>query len=429
MNMVVLNTLDLDLVIVFGTVVVTALIARWTQLPITALEILAGILLVTFLGLAFPTGLSTTDSLLVFGSLLIVFLAGLETNLGFLRANFRRALVMGLGGFLVPFIGLFVLLFYGIHAPLLISIIGATALADTSISIVYTTLQQYDLTNLPFGRLILAATLSVNLVEDFTITTTTFLTTPGFLFTLGVLAALAAAALSLPYLSKAVAPRSAQGAFTNIGARTLFFSLAILALLSALVGVPGILFVFLMGLVFSQFVGEAFAANIRNIAFAIFVPLYFLAVGLKVNIAFVVAHWYLLVALIAVASVCKLVAIYVPARAIMGRERAGPVAVLMNTRLTSATVILTLTLALGVITDAWYSVFISVVIILALGSVATLRLFPAFRSPANAQAFFRTTPISTIEGIGTPTPIAPPLGAAPTLNTPTRPIDTMGGLP
>jgi Kef-type K+ transport system membrane component KefB len=412
--MVALNTLDLDLVLVFGTVVVTALIARWTQLPITALEILAGILLVTFLGLTLPTGLSSTDSLLTFGSLLIVFLAGLETNLGFLRANYRRAIVMGLGGFLVPFVGLFVLLFYGIHAPLLISIVGATALADTSISIVYTTLQQYDLTNLPFGRLILAATLSVNLVEDFTITTTTFLTTPGFLFTLGVLGALAASALLLPYLSKAVTRRSPNGGFTNIGARTLFFSLAVLALLSALVGVPGILFVFLLGLMFSQFVGEAFAANIRNIAFAIFVPLYFLAVGLKVNLAFVVAHLDVLLALIAVASAFKIVSIYVTSRRFMGKERAGPVAVLMNTRLTSATVILTLMLALGVITDEWYSLFISGVIILALGSVATLRLFPAFKSPASAQAFFRSTddpPGLMVNG----TVVIPPLQASPPL--------------
>jgi Kef-type K+ transport system membrane component KefB len=413
--MVALNALDLDLVIVFGTVVVTALIARWTQLPITALEILAGILLVTFLGLTLPTGLSSTDSLLTFGSLLIVFLAGLETNLGFLRANFRRAIVMGLGGFLVPFAGLFVLLFYGIHAPLLISIVGATALADTSISIVYTTLQQYDLTNLPFGRLILAATLSVNLVEDFTITTTTFLTTPGFLFTLGVLGALAASALLLPYLSKAVTRRSQTGGFTNIGARTLFFSLAVLALLSALVGVPGILFVFLLGLMFSQFVGEAFAANIRNIAFAIFVPLYFLAVGLKVNIDFVIAHIDVLVALIVVASVFKLASIYVTSRRFMGKERAGPVAVLMNTRLTSATVILTLTLALGTITDEWYSVFISVVIILALGSVAMLRLFPAFKSPASAQAFFRSAddppgPIVNGTVVGPSLQVTPPLG-------------------
>ena len=404
--MTTINPLDLDLVIIFGTVVVTALIARWTHLPITALEILAGILLVAFLGLTLPTGLSSTDSLLTFGSLLIVFLAGLETNLGFLRANFRKAMVMGLGGFLIPFVALFALLFYEIHAPLLISIVGATALADTSISIVYTTLQQYELTNLPFGRLILAATLSVNLVEDFTITTTTFLTTPGFLFTLGVLGALAAAALLLPYLSKAITRSSPKAIFTNISARTLFFSLAILALLSALVGVPGILFVFLLGLMFSQFVGEAFTSNIRNIAFAIFVPLYFLAVGLKVNLGFVVAHLDVLVAIVAVASVFKVVSIYVTSRRIMGRERAGPVAVLMNTRLTSATVILTLMLALGVLTDQWYSLFISVVVILALGSVAALRLFPAFQSPASAQALFSATPDEERELRAIPGPAA-----------------------
>ncbi|MGC2035298.1 MAG: cation:proton antiporter, partial [Thermoplasmata archaeon] len=159
---------------------------------------------------------------------------------------------------------------------------------------------------------------------------------------------------------------------------------------------------------------EAFAANIRNIAFAIFVPLYFLAVGLKVNIAFVIAHIDVLVALIVVASVFKLVSIYVTSRRFMGKERAGPVAVLMNTRLTSATVILTLMLALGVITDEWYSLFISGVIILALGSVATLRLFPAFKSPASAQAFFRSAddpPGPIVSG----TIVVPPLQASPPL--------------
>jgi Kef-type K+ transport system membrane component KefB len=385
---VVVDTLDLDLVVVFGAAVVTALFARWTQLPITAMEILAGILLVALLGFQLPVG---TDSLLIFGSLLIVFLAGLETNLGFLRTNFRRAFTIGLGGFLVPFVGLFLLLYAGFHAPLFISIVGATALADTSISIVYTTLQQYDLTNLPFGRLILAATLSVNLVEDFTITAATVLTTAGILFTLGILAALAAAALLLPRLSKAVAGRATKS-FTNINGRSLFFSLAVLATLSALVGVPGILFVFLMGLVFSEFAGDEFLTDIRQIAFAIFVPLYFVAVGLKVDVDFVLAHWPILLVIVGVASALKIASIWPAARAYMGRHRAPSVAVLMNTRLTSATVILTLTLTLGLITVEWYSVFISAVVILALGSVLVLRSFPSFRTVASARSLFASTP-------------------------------------
>jgi Kef-type K+ transport system membrane component KefB len=386
---VAVNALDLDLVVVFGTVIVTALIARWTHLPITALEILAGILLISFFGFGLPIG---TDSLLIFGSLLIVFLAGLETNLGFLRANLGKALTVGLPSFLGPFVGLFVLFYEGLHAPLIVSVIGATALADTSISIVYTTLQQYDLTNLPFGRLILAATLSVNLAEDFTITTTSFLTTPGFLFTLGVLGALAAAALLLPRLSRLVGEHVSAPSFTNINGRVMFFSLAVLALLSALVGVPGILFVFLMGLMFSQFAGARFLVNVQQIAFAIFVPLYFLAVGLKVNLAFVAANLPLLLVIVGAATALKLISTYPTARAFMGPARARPVAVLMNSRLTSATVILTLTLTLGILSVDWYSLFISVVVALALGSVLALRAFPAFRTPASAQALLTSSP-------------------------------------
>ncbi|MCI4317257.1 MAG: cation:proton antiporter [Thermoplasmata archaeon] len=394
--MTVLNPLDFDLVVVFATVIATAVIARATQLPITALEILAGILLVTLFSFHLPPG---TDSILTLGALLIVFLAGLETNFGFLRAEFRRAMIMGLGGFLVPFAGLFLLLFYVIHAPLLISVIGATALADTSISIVYTTLQQYDLTNLPFGRLVLAGTLAVNLVEDLTITTTTFLSTPGFLFTLGVLGALAAAAYLLPRLARTVVGPLSKLSFANLPARTLLFSLALLALLSALVGVPGILFVFLMGLIFSQWVTNEFIVDIRKLAFALFVPFYFLAVGLRVDLSFVWANWPDLLLLAVVASLLKIASIYPIAGRFMGSRLAGPVAVLMNARLTSATVILVLTLTLGLIDTRWYSLFIAVVALLALSSSASLRAFPSFRTIATARALFGGGPAGAGSGV------------------------------
>jgi Kef-type K+ transport system membrane component KefB len=305
---------------------------------------------------------------------------------------------------------LFALFQFGLHAPTLVSVIGATALADTSISIVYTTLQQYTLTDLPFGRLILAATLSVNLVEDATVTTSTFLTTPGVLFAVGVLLALAVAAVGLPYLSRLIGEGAPGSRFTNLSARTLFFSLAVLALFSSLVGVPGILFVFLMGLLFSQFAGERFVANIGQIAFAVFIPLYFLAVGLRVDFAFVLTHLPLLLVLVGLASGLKIASIYPAARRAMGRARALPVAVLMNTRLTSATVILTLTLALGVLSVEWYSLFISAVVILALGSVLVLRTLPSFASPESARALFQTTPEEAPEP-GPTGPVVPAYGA------------------
>ncbi|MCI4356199.1 MAG: cation:proton antiporter [Thermoplasmata archaeon] len=386
--MVTLNPLDLDLVLVFAAVVVTALVARWTSLPITALEIIAGIVLVAVVGFALPVG---TDSIIILGGLFIVFLAGFETGYGFLRANLRSALTVGIAGFVGPFLGLFVLLYFVVHAPLFVSVIGATVLADTSISITYTTLQQYDLANLPLGRLVLASTLCVNLAEDATATTATVLTTPGFLFTIGVLGALAVAALLLPRLTKAVEGGEPKQ-FTNIGARSLLLSLAILALLSALVGVPGILFVFLMGLIFSQLVPpeawKSYLGNLRPIAFALFIPLYFVAVGLRVDPQFVLAHWPLLLGLLLAATALKVASLFPVVRRVFGKERAGPVTVLMNARLTSATVILTLVLGLGLISSGWYSIFISVVVVLALTSSAAVRAFPGFRSVVSARELF-----------------------------------------
>jgi hypothetical protein len=69
-------SLDLDLLIVLAAAVGTGIVARVTRLPITGLEIVAGIALVSLVAFQPSAGL---DSLVVFGSLLIVFLAGLET--------------------------------------------------------------------------------------------------------------------------------------------------------------------------------------------------------------------------------------------------------------------------------------------------------------------------------------------------------------
>lgn len=372
------------LVVVLGTFVGTALIARWTGLPITALEIVAGIALAATFGFVLP---SEVGALLILGSLLIVFLAGLETSFEFLRLHWRTALSLGLPGFLVPFAGLFVLFQFVLHAPLLISLVGATALADTSISIVYTTLQQYELADLPFGRMVLAATLAVNLAEDLTITTTTFLSTPGLLFTAVVLVCLVVAALLLPRLAKVLTePRPT---FSNIGARSLLFSVAILAALSSLAGVPGILFVFVLGLLFSRFSKHEFLVDIRKLSFALFVPLYFLSVGLKVDFGFVVANFGVLAVIVVVATVLKVGTIYPTARRYLGPARAVPVATLMNTRLTSATVILLLSLSLGLITSSWYSLFISAVVVLSLGSVLVLRSLPSFQSTGSARQLFQ----------------------------------------
>jgi Kef-type K+ transport system membrane component KefB len=377
-------SLDLDLLIVLAAAVGTAIAARVTRLPITGLEIVAGIALVSLVAFRPSAGL---DSLVVFGSLLIVFLAGLETRWDFLKENLRSALSIGVPGFLVPFAGLLVLFLFGFHLPLFLSVIGATALADTSISIVYTTLHQYQLANLPFGRMVLASTLMVNLLEDSTITGATVLNGPAVALTVVILAALAAVAFLLPRADKWIGDRFSS-TFSNIPTRALLVSLLLIGTLSLVVNVPGILFVFLMGLVFSRYASPTFVRDIQRFAFAVFVPLYFVAVGLHVDIGFVVAHLPALLAIVGLASLLKVVAIYPSASRRMADSVAAPVAVLMNARLTSATVILLLTLTLGILPQSWYSLFISAVVILALGSSLLLLAFPVFRSEESARLAF-----------------------------------------
>ena len=376
--------LDLALLIVVAAVVVTALLARYTNLPITALEILAGTLLVSAFAFDLPPA---ATSLTGIGSLLIVFLAGIETRWDFLRQNLRRALLLGVPGFAVPFAGLLAIFLGVLHAPLLISLVGATVLADTSISIVYSTLYQYSVAELPLGRLILAGTLVINLAEDTTITTASLLTGPGFLMTLVLLGALAAAAVTLPKVIHWLTPRTGA-TFSNLSTRLTLCSLLVLGTLSSLVGAPGILFVFLMGLLFSTYTDRAFVQDVQKFAFAFFVPFYFVAVGLHVELASVLANLPLLLGLVAAASALKVAGLWPAARSSLGPKLAPSAVVLMNTRLTSATVILLLALSLGMIPVEWYSLLISAVVILALGSAGLLRATPAFRSEASVREAF-----------------------------------------
>lgn len=383
-----------ELVVVVAAVVGTALISKFTNLPITALEIVAGIVLISLFGFHSPDIIAPFTQL---GSLLIVFLAGLETRLDYLRQNLRKALLIGLPGFIVPCVGLWLLFYLGLHLPILIATIGATALADTSISIVYTTLHQYGLADLPFGRLVLASTLLVNLAEDSTITGATLWHSPGALATTAILlVTLASVALLFPRLQRSVQSRTI-GTYSNITARMGLLGLLVLGLFSAMVAIPGILFVFLMGLIFSQYADKEFLRDFQKFAFAIFVPLYFLAVGLEVNIAFVFANLPILLVIIGVASALKISGVVGGTRSAFGGTVGSQVAVLMNTRLTSATVILLLTLNLGFLPDAWYSMFISGVVIMALVSAGMLRTFPTFSSATEAQRRFRAleTPVET----------------------------------
>ncbi|MCI4331079.1 MAG: hypothetical protein L3K19_04450 [Thermoplasmata archaeon] len=73
--MVAPNPLDLGLVLLFWAEVATAFIARWTALPITALEIVAGLLLVALLGFTVPAG---KDSIIALGGPFTVSWAGIE---------------------------------------------------------------------------------------------------------------------------------------------------------------------------------------------------------------------------------------------------------------------------------------------------------------------------------------------------------------
>jgi Kef-type K+ transport system membrane component KefB len=157
-----MDSLALTLVIVFGGVVLLPPLARRTGLPIIVAEILFGIIIGKSLFNLVPES-PIVDFFSTFGLVYLMFLAGLETDLGKMRwKNVRKALAIGLVSVAVPFAaGYFIAPWVGINRLLL-----GTILCTTSLGLILPILREL---NLPprLSRLLLASVILVDIVSLF----------------------------------------------------------------------------------------------------------------------------------------------------------------------------------------------------------------------------------------------------------------------
>jgi len=319
------------------------------------------------------------DFLASFGSGLLTFLAGAEIDPSALRRHLRAALTTGAVSFALPCLGAFLFCLLVPHWALHAAEIGGIALSTTSVAVVYAVMVETGLNRTDLGKLILAACF----VTDF-----------GTVLALGVLFASFNGWLVLfvavTCVTLSVLPRLTRFVISSVGNRVsepevkfIFLILFVLGWLAQTAKSEAVLPAYLVGLVIAGvFVRDRVLVDrMRSIAFALLTPFYFLKAGLYVSVPAVVTGIGLIVVLLLVKLVTKGIGVWPVARGgvrLPARESTYTT-LLMSTGLTFGTISALFGLTNHLITQAQYTILVTVVILSAV--VPTLI----------AQGFFRPT--------------------------------------
>jgi hypothetical protein len=98
-----------------------------------------------------------TNFLAMLGSGVLTFLAGAEIDPVSLRANLRASMAIGTAAFLLPFLGVWLFVQFGLGWPLHQALIAGIALSTTSVAVVYAVMIETRQSETPLGKMILAA--------------------------------------------------------------------------------------------------------------------------------------------------------------------------------------------------------------------------------------------------------------------------------
>lgn len=245
------------------------------------------------------------------GVLLLMFIAGLETDLDQLRKNWKSAFAVAVGGIILPFVGglaIGEMFGFAYHSALFMGVI----LSATSVSISVQVLKDMNKLNSREGSTILGAAVVDDILVVILLAVLMSFFGTGAEISLGLLigkkvlffvVAIGAGWFLVPWVMKWLAPLRVTEA-TITAALVICFAFAYFA---ELMGMAGIIGAFAAGIAISQTpFKHTVEEKLEPIAYSIFVPVFFVSIGLSVSFAGVGSQIGFVIALTFVAVVTKM---------------------------------------------------------------------------------------------------------------------------
>ncbi|MDD9139215.1 cation:proton antiporter [Fructobacillus sp. CRL 2054] len=360
--------------VVLASMLLAALFLAWLVerigLPAVVGQIGAGLLLGPA-GCHFLSANTVTGHWAEIGVLLLMFLAGIESDLDLLKKHLKASFSVALAGVVTPFTVFFVfghLLGYGNEQALLWGVLFSA----TSVSITAQILTEYKQLKSEAGSTILGAAVIDDILAvlmwtvfeaSFGVGDTKHL--PLIWTVLGMIAYLVVLLGALSWALPRVLPLLAKVPQPGLLLTVVFALILITAYFAEFVGLSGAIVAFLIGLIFSRLKGrESIEHGMTLVGNVVFIPIFFVNIGLKVSWDGQQQHLFLIVMLTVLAILTKWFGPVFGARIVgMDKKPAHIVGVGMVSRGEMALVIADLALAAHLLKHDIYAAMVLVILL------------------------------------------------------------------
>jgi len=349
-----------------GLAIVATVLANHLRISIALIEIVIGVLAAFFISRAFGKDAMGADLpwlkfIASSGAILLTFLAGAELDPASLRAKWKEVWIVGMVGFLAPFLGCAAVARWLVGWDVRASLLAGVALSTTSMAVVYAVMLEYGFNKTSFGKGVLGAcfindlgtVIALGLIfAPFTYRTIIFVVTCIVVF---ALLPFMTSKLTALYGNRTAAIRTKWILFV-------LFGLGALALWS---GSEAVLPAYIVGMVSANAMGSDlfFARRIRTLTVGFLTPFYFLRAGSLVSLPALVTAPVVFLLLFGGKVASKIFGIYpVLNQFKRNRKERWYYTLLMSTGLTFGTISAMYGLSHGIITQTQYSVLVAVVI-------------------------------------------------------------------
>ncbi len=295
------------------------------------------------------------------GAILLTFLAGAELEPSVLKSKRKEVMLIGILGFLMPFLGAAAVAKYILHWEYRASLLVGIALSTTSMAVVYSVMLEYGFNKTEFGKGILGACF----VNDLgTVIALGLIFSPFSFRTVIFIVICLVTFFFLPVMTQHMMKLYA---FKTAAIRTkwILFILFLLGSLALWAGSEAVLPAYIIGMVLSTTVNkdDHFIRRLRTLTIGFLTPIYFIRAGALVSIPAVIAAPFLILILFGSKVISKILGLF-PVVSLFRSDKKERwyYTLLMSTGLTFGTISALYGLTNGIITKNQYSYLVAVVI-------------------------------------------------------------------
>jgi glutathione-regulated potassium-efflux system ancillary protein KefC len=349
-----------------GLALIATLLAIWFKISTALSEIVVGTVAQLIIGaIVGPSALGSSSEWVGFlagtGAIVLTFLAGAELDPGIFRTKWKEALVVGLAGFVAPFLGATAIARYVLGWEPGASWLAGVALSTTSVAVVYAVMLELGFNATEYGKAILAACFVNDLV---TVLALGLIFSPFTLKTLVFVVVSAIAFAVLPFLTPRFFRRYG-GRVSELEAKFILLAVFALGGLAVWAGSEAVLPAYVIGMVLAGTVGKdhLLIRRLRTLTFGLLTPFYFIRAGSFVSVPALVAAPMVFTVLFFAKMITKMAGVFPAVKAFRYAQQEGLYyTLMMSTGLTFGTISALFGLSHHVITAQQYSHLVAAVI-------------------------------------------------------------------